>query len=59
MWKILLYGFFLFRFFDIIKPLGIRSLERLKGGVGIVVDDVAAALATCITLHMTALMLLA
>ncbi len=36
-------GFFLFRFFDILKPFPIRSLERgLKGGWGVVLDDVMA-----------------
>ena len=36
-------GFFLFRFFDIIKP-GFRRLEKLKGGLGIMIDDVMAGL---------------
>lgn len=35
-------GFFLFRFFDILKPYPIRRLERLKGGLGIVADDLLA-----------------
>jgi phosphatidylglycerophosphatase A len=37
-------GFFLFRFFDIVKPFPIRRLERLPGGFGIVADDVAAGI---------------
>jgi len=36
--------FFLFRFFDIVKPLGIRRLEGLGGGWGLVADDAAAGL---------------
>lgn len=32
----------LFRFFDIVKPPPVRQFERLHGGVGIMVDDVAA-----------------
>ncbi len=32
----------LFRFFDILKPPPVRQLERLHGGVGIMMDDVAA-----------------
>lgn len=48
----LLAGFVLFRFFDIRKPLVINSLQRLPGGWGIVLDDTAAALATCATLHI-------
>ncbi len=35
-------AFFIFRFFDILKPWPCRQLERLPGGLGIVVDDVAA-----------------
>jgi phosphatidylglycerophosphatase A len=36
-------GFFLFRFFDVAKPWPVRRFERLPGGVGIMADDVAAA----------------
>jgi len=32
----------LFRAFDIVKPFGIRRLEKLPGGWGITADDVAA-----------------
>ena len=38
-------AFFLFRFFDIFKPLGIRRLERLPHGWGVMLDDVAAGIA--------------
>lgn len=37
-------GFFLFRFFDIAKPLGIGALQNLRGGFGVVADDVVAGL---------------
>lgn len=50
-WAVFLAGFALFRLFDIAKPLGIRRLQDLPGGWGIVVDDVAAALAACVALH--------
>lgn len=50
-------GFALFRFFDIVKPLGIKSLQRHPGGTGVVLDDVAAALATCAILHIARLFL--
>jgi phosphatidylglycerophosphatase A len=53
-WAIFFAGFGLFRFFDVVKPLGIRGLQRLPGGWGVVIDDVAAALATCATLHIAA-----
>lgn len=45
-------GFALFRFYDIRKPLVINALQELPGGWGIVADDIAAALATCATLHV-------
>ena len=45
-------GFFLFRFFDILKPFPIRRLERrLKGGWGVVLDDVMAGVYAHIILH--------
>jgi phosphatidylglycerophosphatase A len=44
-------GFLVFRFFDIVKPLGINRLQKLPGGLGVVADDLAAALATCLVLH--------
>ncbi len=53
-WAVALAGFGLFRFYDILKPLGIHRLQSWPGGWGIVVDDVAAALAACITLHLGA-----
>lgn len=51
-WIVLLVGFGLFRFFDIVKPLGIRSLQRFPGGLGVLLDDVAAAVASCVALHI-------
>lgn len=47
----LLAGFLLFRLFDIKKPFGIRDLQRYPGGIGVVLDDVAAGIATCLILH--------
>jgi len=46
-------GFFLFRFFDILKPFPIRHLEKgLKGGYGVVLDDVLAGVYANIILHV-------
>lgn len=42
-WQILVVGFVLHRFFDILKPLGIHQLQRLGGGVGIMIDDLVAS----------------
>ena len=41
-WRAVVVGVLLFRFFDILKPWPIRKLERLPGGWGVVMDDVAA-----------------
>lgn len=50
-------GVILFRFFDIVKPFGIRRLEgRFHGGLGIMMDDVAAGVCAnlCIQLFRLA-----
>jgi phosphatidylglycerophosphatase A len=41
-WPHAILALILFRFFDILKPPPIRSLESLPEGTGIVVDDLAA-----------------
>lgn len=38
-------SFLLFRFFDVVKPLGIGRLQELPGGWGVVADDWAGGLA--------------
>ena len=44
-WVYLVLGFVLFRVFDILKPWPVRWLDRrVRGGVGIMLDDAAAAL---------------
>lgn len=40
----ILIGLVLFRFFDILKPLGIRKMERFKNGWGVMLDDVVAGI---------------
>ena len=48
-------GFLVFRFFDALKPPPISYLDRrLKGGFGIVVDDLAAGLLTNLLLRLAA-----
>lgn len=37
-------AFVLFRAFDVIKPPPVGEMERLPGGIGIVLDDLAAGL---------------
>lgn len=40
----LIAGFFLFRLFDIFKPFPIDQSQKLKGGWGIMIDDVLAGI---------------
>ena len=35
-------AFALFRLLDIFKPLGIRRMESLPGGIGVMMDDILA-----------------
>lgn len=52
-WQILLVGFVLFRFFDIVKPWPIRFIDkRIHGGLGIMLDDVLAAIFANLVLHL-------
>ncbi|MEM0965930.1 MAG: phosphatidylglycerophosphatase A [Verrucomicrobiota bacterium] len=51
-WPWIVAGFLLFRLFDIAKPFGIKKLQNLPGGWGVVVDDIAAALAANIVLQL-------
>jgi phosphatidylglycerophosphatase A len=50
-WLVLLLGFAFFRLFDIAKPPPVRQLQRLPGGLGIVADDLAAAVLACLSVH--------
>jgi len=46
-------AFFLFRFFDILKPSPIRNIERaVGGGLGVMLDDAAAGVMTNLLLHL-------
>ncbi|HBS47725.1 TPA: CDP-diacylglycerol--glycerol-3-phosphate 3-phosphatidyltransferase [Candidatus Dependentiae bacterium] len=38
--------FFIFRFFDIFKPFLIKKVEKINGGLGIMLDDILAAFYT-------------
>ncbi|MBI1911827.1 MAG: phosphatidylglycerophosphatase A [Deltaproteobacteria bacterium] len=45
--------FLLFRFFDILKPYPVRLIDRkVKGGSGVVIDDVAAGIYANISAHI-------
>lgn len=53
-WLYMLGGFLFFRLFDIFKPFGISCLQKYPGGLGVVLDDLAAAVATNLCLRLFA-----
>jgi phosphatidylglycerophosphatase A len=50
--KIAAVGFVLHRVFDITKPPPARQLERLPDGLGVMADDLMAALYACVSLYL-------
>lgn len=50
-WLSIALAFLLFRFFDMVKPLGIRKTERLPGGIGVMADDILAGIYANISLQ--------
>lgn len=50
--KIGLAAFVLFRVFDAYKPRFVRKIEKLPAGLGVVGDDIAAALLTIISVRL-------
>ncbi|HWP82771.1 MAG TPA: phosphatidylglycerophosphatase A [Bacteroidota bacterium] len=48
-------AFFLFRIMDIVKPFPARQVDRAKGGLGIMLDDVIAAVYANLVLHLALL----
>ena len=51
-WWHVLAAFVLFRFFDIVKPLGVRKMENFKSGWGIMADDILAGCYGAIILYL-------
>jgi phosphatidylglycerophosphatase A len=51
-WRVLVLGFLLFRFYDIIKPFPVHTMEELEGGVGVTMDDVIAGIYANVTLAL-------
>lgn len=51
-WGYMVAAFVLFRFFDILKPFGIRKMESLPSGVGIMADDILAGVYSFIVIHL-------
>ncbi|MBN1531703.1 MAG: phosphatidylglycerophosphatase A [Spirochaetes bacterium] len=55
-WHMAVGAFFVFRFMDIVKPYPAGSLQKIRGGAGILIDDLVAGVYTNII--MTAVMFL-
>jgi phosphatidylglycerophosphatase A len=51
-WLVLLGGFALFRAFDIIKPWPVSYFDRLHGGTGVMLDDLAAGILANLVLQI-------
>jgi len=45
-------GFFLFRTLDIIKPSFVKEVEKLQGGIGIMLDDIVSGMICSLVLHI-------
>lgn len=50
--KYVVIGFVLFRFFDIVKPLGIKKLEKLPKGWGVMADDLLAGIYSLVIIQL-------
>ncbi len=51
-WRYGLIAFVLFRFFDIVKPLGVRRMEAFSSGWGVMLDDLLAGIYSNVLLHV-------
>ncbi|MEZ5503909.1 MAG: phosphatidylglycerophosphatase A [Halioglobus sp.] len=52
-WTWIIAGFVVFRVLDIVKPWPVSVLDRkVRGGLGIMIDDVLAGALACLTLHI-------
>jgi phosphatidylglycerophosphatase A len=51
-WGFVVAGFFLFRFFDIVKPYPLNRLQEIHGGLGVMLDDIGAGVYTNIVLQV-------
>ncbi len=47
-----LIAFFIWRILDIIKPQPARKMEKMQGGLGIMLDDVVSGIYTLLIMHL-------
>lgn len=55
-WQEALLALILFRFFDIVKPLGIRQLDRRHGAFWVMADDLLAGIYSALVLYLITLL---
>jgi phosphatidylglycerophosphatase A len=53
-WGFIVAGFVLFRVFDVAKPFPLKRLQDIRGGLGVMLDDIGAGVYTGIILHLGA-----
>jgi phosphatidylglycerophosphatase A len=53
-WGYVVAGFVLFRMFDIVKPFPLKQLQKVHGGLGVMLDDIGAGVYTGIVLQFAA-----
>ncbi len=51
-WPTALVGFVMFRLFDILKPWPVSALDRIKSGLGVMLDDVGAGVLAWVALRV-------
>ena len=51
-WSVIITAYFVFRAFDMFKIYPANRLEDMKGGVGVMMDDIIAGVYTWITMHL-------
>lgn len=56
-WGYVAGAFVLFRLFDIVKPLGVRRMERIGGGWGVMLDDILAGVYGAVVLFFINMLL--
>ncbi len=57
-WWSVIAGFFLFRLFDIWKPWPLYGLQKIPGGMGVMIDDIGAGVYTNIVLQVAVCILM-
>jgi phosphatidylglycerophosphatase A len=51
-WSVIITAYFVFRAFDMFKIYPVNRLEDMKGGVGVMMDDIIAGVYTWVTMHL-------